>query len=35
MNGLIERCWSQDPAKRPTFAQIVPELQTIVRECSM
>jgi serine/threonine protein kinase len=27
--SLIERCWAQDPAERPTFEQIMNELQLI------
>lgn len=26
--NLIERCWSQDPKERPTFVQIIDELQS-------
>lgn len=26
---LIEECWSENPARRPTFRQIIPRLETI------
>ena len=25
--ALMQRCWAQDPSKRPPFAEIVPTLQ--------
>lgn len=29
---LIERCWSKDPAARPSFAVVIPLLQTLEKE---
>ncbi|KAH6759468.1 Integrin-linked protein kinase family [Perilla frutescens var. frutescens] len=29
LKQLIEECWSDDPAKRPTFKQIIPRLEAI------
>ena len=26
LKGLVERCWHQDPAKRPSFMDIVKDL---------
>lgn len=31
---LIERCWDSDASKRPTFQQIVPKLNEIIKEYS-
>lgn len=25
--SLVQRCWEADPADRPTFAQVIPELK--------
>ena len=29
---LVRRCWNTEPSKRPTFMQIVPELERMQRE---
>lgn len=29
---LMERCWAQDPQKRPTFDQIIPELRALLAQ---
>lgn len=28
--ALAERCWTEDPAARPTFAQIIMQLQVLL-----
>jgi hypothetical protein len=32
IRGLMERCWHQDPSKRPGFTAIRRELEAILRE---
>jgi hypothetical protein len=29
---IIESCWAQDPAQRPSFAQVLPQLEAAARE---
>lgn len=33
LNSLMERCWSQDPSKRPTFKNIIKILTEKYEEC--
>jgi hypothetical protein len=30
LKELLEQCWAQDPNMRPTFAQIVPKLGSLI-----
>ncbi|GLJ17124.1 hypothetical protein SUGI_0296330 [Cryptomeria japonica] len=34
LKELIEQCWDKDPAKRPTFADIIHKLDTIIYFCN-
>uniref|UniRef100_A0A0D6R1J6 non-specific serine/threonine protein kinase n=1 Tax=Araucaria cunninghamii TaxID=56994 RepID=A0A0D6R1J6_ARACU len=34
LKELIEQCWAKDPAKRPTFAEIIHNLDTIIYFCN-
>lgn len=35
LTELLERCWQQDPAMRPDFAEIIPILQQISKEVNL
>lgn len=35
VKGLLERCWHQDPEKRPIFEEIIDMLQQIMNEVNV
>lgn len=33
LSRLMQQCWDHDPAKRPTFAEIITRIDVIIKEC--